>query len=66
MRTKVDTTQRNNNKEDLRGRSCHLHKLARDKSALTLICGRDEESQPSILRLIIITMVMCYNYIMEA
>jgi hypothetical protein len=35
------------NKEDLR-RGCHFHKLARDKSALTLMCGRDEEPQPSI------------------
>ncbi len=56
----------NDNKEDLKRRSCHFHKSARDKSALTLMCERDGEPPPTILRFIIITMVMCYNYIMGA
>ncbi len=38
----------NNDKEDLRQKSCH-HKLASDGDPLVMMCGRDEEPLPSAI-----------------
>ncbi len=37
-----------NNKEDLRQKSYHLHKLASDRGALSMMCRRDEEPRPNV------------------
>jgi hypothetical protein len=38
----------NHNKEYLRRKSCHFHKLAIDRGALAMMCGRDEKPHPNV------------------
>ncbi len=55
----------NDNKEDLRQKSCHYHKSTRYKNALAMMCGRDEEPQPNIVACSKITMAYAHCRVMD-